>query len=399
MKKIAIIGTVGIPARYGGFETLVENLTKTLGEEFSFTVYCSGKIYKKETRLPAWNNARLVYLPLSANGIASIPYDILSIAHAIWSADILLILGVSGAIAIPFVRLFTRKIVVINIDGVEWKRDKWNGPAKWFLRFSEKIAVRFSHIDVTDNEAIKFYTAKSYKTLSALIEYGADHARSFPITPELTKQYPFLAGPYAFKVCRIEPENNVAMILEAFSKLPQHNFVLVGNWHHSKFSVALREQYHECKNLFMLDPIYDAEILNALRSNCTFYVHGHSAGGTNPSLVEAMYLGCPIVSFDVSYNRATTEDKAIYFSTVEDLMQHVDELTDDKLAAVKREMIRIAKYRYTWIAIANKYRRCFTLTRRQLKKHSITPTLSKLPTHVLQSEGLSQFSNLKSFYE
>ena len=169
--NIAIIGTVGIPAKYGGFETLVENLVKELNNEYSFTVYCSGPNCKKEDRQKNYLGARLKYLPLKANGKSSIIYDFLSIFHAVFYADILLILGVSGAFMIPIIKLFTHKKVITNIDGLEWKREKWGKLAKGYLKKQEKIAVLSSDTTVVDNRGILNHVTQVYKRPCTLIAY------------------------------------------------------------------------------------------------------------------------------------------------------------------------------------------------------------------------------------
>ncbi|MEO0096420.1 MAG: DUF1972 domain-containing protein, partial [candidate division WOR-3 bacterium] len=143
-KNIAIIGTVGIPANYGGFETLAENLVTHLSSEFNITVFCSGKAYDK--RLETYKGAKLRYINLSANGPESIFYDIFSIFRSLKFADVLLILGVSGCVSLPFVRLLSRKKIVVNIDGLEWRREKWGRFARWFLKLSEMLAVRYADI-------------------------------------------------------------------------------------------------------------------------------------------------------------------------------------------------------------------------------------------------------------
>ena len=155
MKKVAIIGTAGVPSRYGGFETLAHQLVLQLNQEFKLSVYCSGKIYKKHERKKHWNNARLFFLPLNANGAQSILYDFLSIIHALFYADALIVLGVSGGLLIPFVKLFTNKKIIVNIDGLEWRRAKWNKYIKMFLKFSEIVAVKYSDADITDNASFK----------------------------------------------------------------------------------------------------------------------------------------------------------------------------------------------------------------------------------------------------
>ncbi|STC94378.1 DUF1972 domain-containing protein [Chryseobacterium carnipullorum] len=159
------------------------------------------------------------------------PYDTLSILHALFRSDVLLVLGVAGAWLLPFVKLFTGKKIIISIDGIEWKRDKWSLPAKLYLWWAEKLAVRFSHIDISDNESIQDYTSLRYKTISRVIEYGADHTKvNLTPTSENIEKYPFLSKEYAVKVCRIEPENNVHTIVKVFSELPDRTLVLVGNW-------------------------------------------------------------------------------------------------------------------------------------------------------------------------
>jgi glycosyltransferase involved in cell wall biosynthesis len=354
MKKVAIIGTVGIPSKYGGFETLADNLVKNLEDEFEFSVYCSSKSYEKHERINSYHGARLFYLPFSANGAQSIVYDILSIFHALFYADTLIVLGVSGGIIIPFVRWFTRKKIIVNIDGLEWRRAKWGKYTKKFLKFSERIAVKWSHADITDNFAIKRYTSINYKSLSHLIEYGADHARSVRVSAASKRKYPFLQSTYAFKVARIEPENNVHLILEAF-KGGSFNLVVVGNWDASEYGKNLKTRFQEEPNLFLLDPIYDQEQLDELRSNCFLYVHGHSAGGTNPSLVEAMFLGLPVFAFDCPYNRATMENQGVYFKTANDLSTAIQDLPIPTLLEAGNEMQAIASRRYTWEEIARKY--------------------------------------------
>jgi glycosyltransferase involved in cell wall biosynthesis len=386
-KKIAIIGTVGVPANYGGFETLAEHLIEDLGQKHKITVYCSEKKYARSERVSSYKGAKLKYIPLDANGIQSIPYDTLSIIHALFFSDILLVLGVAGAWILPFVRLFTNKKIIISIDGIEWKRDKWNLLAKWYLFWAEGLAVKYSHIDISDNEAIQDYTAARYGSLSRIIEYGADHTLKVPINEKEINQYPFLKQPYAFKVCRIEPENNVHIILDAFTQTDKMPLVIVGNWDKSEYGQSLKEQYRSHPNIFILYPIYNQEKLDVLRGNAALYVHGHSAGGTNPSLVEAMYLGLPILAYGVSYNRVTTENRAIYFESREGLMDEIDKLNTAKLKNIGEEMEKIAKRRYTWSHIAFKYKLLVEEAISSKGKMSIEAETKKVPYKQLLEIG------------
>lgn len=398
-KKIAIIGTVGLPAKYGGFETLASHLVRQLSNSFDFTVYCSAKKYKKEERIEYFEGAKLEYINLEANGIQSIPYDTLSILKAIRNNDILLILGVAGAWILPFIRLFTNKKIIISIDGIEWKRDKWSLPAKLYLWWAEKMAVRFSHIDISDNESIQDYTAIRYKTLSKVIAYGADHTLQVTPKKEDTVKYPFLLEEYAVKVCRIEPENNVHLVLSAFKNCPLKNLVIVGNWNNSEYGRKLKEEFKNVPTIFILDPIYDQREIDLIRSNASLYIHGHSAGGTNPSLVEAMYLGLPILAYHVSYNKTTTENKALYFSTEEELAVLLKSVSPKEKKKLADQMQSIALRRYTWETIARQYTLLFEEVFAVRKKKSIYSEFKTIEEHFFTENQLSHLFHNDMFFD
>ncbi|GAB3018277.1 DUF1972 domain-containing protein [Spirosoma pulveris] len=398
--NVAIIGTVGIPAKYGGFETLAEHLVDHLGTETNITVYCTTKKYGQAERPATYKGARLVYLPFDANGIQSIIYDCFSILHALFYADVMLILGVSGGFMLPFVRWFTKKKIIISIDGIEWKRNKWSKAARWYLWAAEWVAVRYSHADISDNESIQNYTAIRYKTLSHIIEYGADHTIAVSPTPADREMYPFLSAPYAFTVCRIEPENNIHLVLEAFAQLPRHTLVMVGNWTNSEYGANLREQHKKDANIHLLDPIYDQRQLDLLRSNCLIYVHGHSAGGTNPSLVEAMYLGLPVIAFDVAYNRSTTENKALFFRTSAELIKRIENTSISELKERAEIMKTIAYRRYTWTVIAQKYAYLIRLVQQVSTKKELNSLAgTRLSSDWLLESELAHLERPSYFYE
>lgn len=356
--KVAVIGTVGLPAAYGGFETLVEFLTKYLGTDFDFTVYCSSKAYTK--KIESHNGAKLKYLPFKANGIQSVAYDSISIVDSLCYADTLLVLGISGCIVLPFIKAFHKKKIIVNIDGLEWKRGKWGKFAKRYLRFSEKMAIKYADVIITDNLIIQNYVKKHHGKDSVLIEYGADHVHRMPMNNSVIKEIGFSSErKYAFAVCRIEPENNIHVTLEAFSKMPEYDLIIVGNWSNSDYGENLKKKYSECKNIFMPGPIYDIDKLNILRSNCFAYIHGHSAGGTNPSLVEAMYAQISIVAFDIGYNRETTENKALYFKDADSLIRIVKSTDEKTLNEVALSLFEVAQRKYTWKKISQKYAELF----------------------------------------
>ena len=357
---IAVVGTVGLPARYGGFETLVENLVSEKNCELDITVYCSAKSYSEKT--DNFNGTKLVYLPFRANGIQSVIYDIASLIHTLFTKpDTILILGVSGCIFLPVFRLLSSSKIVTNIDGLEWKRAKWGSFTKRFLKYSEKLAVNYSDHIIADNQAISDYVNLEYSIDTSVIAYGGDHAVGNLST--------VTDGEFALALCRIEPENNVEMILEAFS-LTTKQLKFVGNWANSEFGRLMKKRFSSLKNIELLDPIYDIDELSDLRSSCSYYIHGHSAGGTNPSLVEMMHFRKTILCFDCNYNRASTEDKAIYFSDVTELVSIVNSkslsVSECDVPANKypdcnfykdngEEMLEIAERRYTWKIVRNQY--------------------------------------------
>lgn len=354
MKTVSIIGTAGIPAAYGGFETLAENLARfklSYNLPGKLIIYCSTKTYS--TQKNSYLGANLRYIKLSANGFSSIPYDIFSLLSAAsHRSNVILLLGVSGAIALPLIRALSRARIITNIDGIEWKREKWKGLSRWYLRFSEWMAVRFSHEVVADNAGIAEHILHNYGCDSHVIAYGGDHALQTPSKPYEGEALP---SHYALALCRIEPENNVAMILEAFASSPEMPLVFVGNWANSHFGRELRERYADITHLYLLDPIYDVGVLRTLRGNAGIYIHGHSAGGTNPSLVEMMHFGLPILAYDCIFNRSTTEDKACFFKDVTDLRNALQSLDTDEAARIGTDMRLIAKSRYTWDAVGRAY--------------------------------------------
>ena len=351
MKKVAIIGTQGVPANYGGFETLVENIIgDNCSPDIQYTIFCSSKdICSREKE---YKGARLKYVPLHANGVHSIPYDIISMIRCTCGYDAILVLGVSGCMFMPIFKLFCRKKVIVNIDGLEHRRAKWKNWVRKYLKLSEKMAVKFANVIIADNKGIQQYVKEVYNKDAEMITYGGDHAL-VDISPEREKEimqkYGLTKNGYAISVCRIEPENNCHITLEAYSQSDKQ-LVFIGNWQRNGYSIKLKEEYTGKNNIKLLDSIYDLEELYTLRKNAEYYIHGHSAGGTNPSLVEAMHFGRPILAYDVVYNRETTKGKAAYYKNAEELTALIEQGIDN--GKVLKE---IACEEYTWAKIAKEY--------------------------------------------
>ncbi|RUT29965.1 DUF1972 domain-containing protein [Arsenicitalea aurantiaca] len=354
--KLAILGTVGVPGRYGGFETLAENLVR-YAERHSqaadgLTVYCSRRAYSDHP--VTYHGARVRYSRLDANGAQSILYDaITALDAACRGHDRLLILGVSGAVVLPLLRLVSRAKIVINVDGIEWQRSKWTGVARHFLRWSEVLAVRYGHEVIADNQGIADYLQTAYGIAATVIAYGGDNALEGHLADAVTF-LPKLPPEYALALCRIEPENNVEMILEAFNG-SDRPLVFVGNWNRSHYGRQMRARYVDRPGLHLLDPIYDRDALYRLRRSAAVYVHGHSAGGTNPSLVEMMHFGVPILAHGCAFNRHSTEGKARYFNTLGELAALIRGLNPTGAAQLGADMREIAQRRYTWDQIGEAY--------------------------------------------
>lgn len=350
-KRVAIIGTVGVPANYGGFETLVENIIgKNASNGIDYTVFCSSKSFRE--RIDSYKGAELRYVNLNANGVQSALYDIVSMCKISNKYDVALILGVSGCVFLPLFRLWFKNKLIVNIDGLEHRRGKWGKFAKWFLRKSEASAVKYADVIIADNKGIQDYVKEVYHKESVLIAYGGDHVERVVAEQkqsEILEQYGVEKGKYAISVCRIEPENNCHVILDAFSSA-NIKLIYIGNWERSEYGKSLKEKYSGCANINIHGPEYDLDTLFVLRSNAKMYIHGHSAGGTNPSLVEAMFFGRPILAFDVVYNRATTDEQAYYFKDANELELLLSEqdLNGDAMRIIARE-------KYTWRKIASQY--------------------------------------------
>jgi len=351
-RRVGIVGTVGLPASYGGFETLVSYLAENSPEDVELKIYCSSLHYSD--RKPRYGRHIRRFLPFKANGSSSIIYDIVSLIISIFTCDAILVLGVSGATVLPVVRLLFRGRIVTNIDGLEWKRTKWGFAARHFLRLSEYVAVRFSHVVVGDNKGITDYIHTHYRRNAELVEYGGPHtdlAHTIPPRPSGVR-----FSDYVYSLCRIEPENHVEVILEGAvrSGIP---IVFVGNWDASAYGRRIWDQYSNETGVQLMGPVFEREWVASLRYWGRAYVHGHSAGGTNPSLVEALHFGNLPICYDVSYNRYTTFGVGLYFRTVHELREHLVNVGRDRAGSSvpTSQLQQKSICYYSWARISSLY--------------------------------------------
>jgi glycosyltransferase involved in cell wall biosynthesis len=319
---IAVIGSAGIPNRYGGPEAFAESIAPVLVEKgYDVTVTCDRSKYPDRAGDPdVYRGVHREFIGVNANGARSILHDLLAFLRVAGRSDFILALGVSGGMFFPFFRFvcaFTGARLLVNIDGVEWRRDKFNALAKFVLFTSDWLAQRFAHVIIYDNEALLGYVRHPRKAVC--VEYSGDQALATP--PAATGQP---AGTFALTICRIEPENNCELIIEGFLKSSLPTFMFVGNWDRSEYGRALRRRYAAEPRLKLADAIYDPAIVRELRGRCAAYLHGHSVGGTNPSLVEILFFDCQIFCYDCSFNRVSVGAAAHYFSTPEDLGRLID---------------------------------------------------------------------------
>lgn len=341
MTKVCLIGIKGLPSRYGGFETFAENLVLGTKDRIHWTVYGE----EMDPDFSFKNNFNSITVPLKANGFESIFHDAYALVHAIFweKPDKILILGYSGSWILPLIKPFTKIGILINIDGLEWRRNKYNVFTRKLLYLLEQFAISFSSKVIIDNSALLKHINYHFHDKVITIEYGGDHPFCLKEKDSVSEYY--------YAISRIEPENNVKIILQAFENVDA-NLIYVGNWSHSKYSRKLFNEYSRFPNIKLLGPEYDKEVLTKLRINGNTYVHGHSVGGTNPSLVEAIHCNRSFICFDCDYNRVTMDSNGNYFSSLSSLKEII---VNKKLAILEEDVLKDLRFRYSWKRIINNY--------------------------------------------
>lgn len=321
--KVAIIGSDGLPARYGGFETFVEQVVPHIIAAGHEVMVVGSAVGRQVSDTPRRLGLQVVNLPIRANGTSSVAFDVWSFARVACWADAVLVLGVSAGIFVPFFRRLTRQSrLVVNVDGLESSRSKWAGARGRFLAFSEAAAVRSATRLVADNAGIAEILRARFNRDSAVIAYGADHVQPRPddasCKPVLS-EFGLEADGYALTVARIEPENHIGLMIEAMLASPLRRYAIVGNFGHGGYGRELRNRFNSEPRLCLIESVYDPHVLACLRSRCAIYLHGHSVGGTNPSLVEILPYVRPVAAWRCSFNRATLRRSGAYFETSEEL--------------------------------------------------------------------------------
>ncbi len=353
--KIGILGTRGIPNHYGGFEQFIEFFAVYLAEKgYDVYVYSSSLHKYKEDM---FKGVHLIhcYDPEDKLGtFGQFIYDFNCIMDSRKrNFDVLLQLGYTSNTI--WHRLLPKNSVIIsNMDGLEWKRSKYSPPVRKFLKYAEKLAVKSSDYLISDSIGIQNYLLKKYNAESEYIAYGAELFD----TPndEILKTYDVEISNYNMLIARFEPENNLEVILDgvalAETKTP---FLVVGKHDVNKFGAYLKKKFKDVDHIRFMGGIYNLEHLNNLRCYSKLYFHGHSVGGTNPSLLEAMASKVLMIAHDNEFTKSILGNDAFYFSTKEDVKQHIDNIVkNDHLTKIENCYQKIDES-FKWDLINKKY--------------------------------------------
>lgn len=382
MKHVFIIGSKGIPAKYGGFETFVEKLTEQKkNKEIKYHISCIARDNKEFEH----NGARCfnINVPNIGPGKA-VYYDIVAFKECIKyiknkRIENAIVYVLACRIG-PFIGRYKKKLkrlggtLFVNPDGHEWKRGKWNVAIRIYWKVSEKLMIKHADLLVCDSKNIEKYVQEDYKQYNpktTFIAYGADVEKSKLRDNDLKlinwyKEKNIKVKEYYLVVGRFVPENNYeTMITEFMKSNTKKDFVLITNVEQNKFYEQLRERtgFDKDSRIKFVGTVYNQELLKKIRENAYGYIHGHEVGGTNPSLLEALASTDLNLLLDVGFNREVAEDGALYFNKCNTSLSSIIEEVDSYALSYIEEMGLNAKKRiknkYSWSYIVNKYENLF----------------------------------------
>lgn len=359
--KIAIMGIRGIPANYGGFETFAEELsTRLVQKGHQVTVY--GRANKIDYKEKYFKGVELVILPtISHKYFDTVVHTFLCVFHALPKKyDVVLICNSANAI-FSFIPRLSGKKVAVNVDGLEWQRDKWNIFGQIFYRFSEFLARILPHQVVTDSTFIKEYYLKRFKKFSTYIPYGAPTKKVK--STEVLKKFNVEPNRYILYVSRLEPENNAHIVVKAFEQVKTDlNLVIVGD---APYSTKYIQDLKATKDPRIIFTGYVfGKGYQEFQSHAYFYVQATEVGGTHPALLEGMGFGNCVLANDVPEHQEVLRDAGIFFrikprddlrNKMQYLIEHPEEVKKYQTKAVAR-----IKAAYTWDQISNSYEKLFS---------------------------------------
>jgi len=380
--SIAIIGSRGIPNNYGGFECFTENISQKLTKK-DYDVYVSCEHPGDADPPKQFEDVNLFYFPIkhpNSNSLGmfyEILYDAYSLFYASMKADQIYMLGYSAAFFFFIPKLFG-KVLYLNPDGFEWKRNKFSGMIKLILKIQERIGVFWSDKIIADAKGIKEYYDNKYNISSNFIAYGVSEIPKIEwneeYLPESMKDVVDNDN-YWLLVARLEPENNIHTIVDGYLKSKTKKpLVIVGNFLNSDYEKTVNDLIDgidEDKQIFFTGGIYNQKTLNMLRQNCFGYIHGHSVGGTNPSLIEAMIMKNILLTHRNQFNEEVCHDSALYFKDSDELKSKMDDVDDfpEKYQIMKALAFSRVRQEYSWEKIVAKYDDLFSTKYDKQKQH------------------------------
>lgn len=361
--RIAMIGTRGVPARYGGFETAVEEIGRRLADRgHEVTVYCRGGSKELREHL----GMRLVHLPAVKHKIAeTLSHTALSVLHRdALRADVALLFNAANAPLLPVLQA-ARVPTAVHVDGLEWKRSKWSGAGRRYYLMGEKLAVRWGDALIADAVGIQDYYRSQYGVDSVFIPYGAP-IQTAPALHRLT-ELELAPRSYHLVVARFEPENHVHLVIAGYLRADRSRpLVVVGTAPYADTYIADVERL-AARNpeVRLLGGLWDQELLDALYAGALTYVHGHSVGGTNPSLLRAMGAAAPVLAYDVVFNREVLTETGRFWSSPADLAALLADAEREpgRFEQLGRDAQDRAAQAYAWDDVASQYEAlCASLT-------------------------------------
>lgn len=359
--RIAILGTRGIPNNHGGFEQFAEYLAQGLTQRGHDIFVYNSHNHPYQEKL--WNKVNIIHCTDAEHKYGTAGqfiYDlncILDLRKR--DFDIILQLGYTSSTVWGWLLPRKKSIVTTNMDGLEWMRTKYSKPIRWFLKRAEYLGTVFSDYWIADSLGIKDYLKKKYDITSTYIPYGAN---IFELPdPAVVKNFSVEANGYNMLIARFEPENNLDTILEGATKATNKIPFLVIGKHNTKYGEYLKKKYKDVAHIKFVGAIYDINILNNLRYYSNIYFHGHSVGGTNPSLLEAMASQALICAHENPFNKTILHEDAFYFSGSEGV-KHCIEMIEKKyhLNSVENNVNKI-KNIYNWEKIIDQYENHFKI--------------------------------------
>jgi glycosyltransferase involved in cell wall biosynthesis len=356
---VGILGTQGIPAKYGGFETFAEELASRWSEDpgFDITVVCPGpRRPEQPTRL---GRIHLGYVDQAHAGpVSNILFDVRSLWSHRQSFDVLYMLGFGAAFACFLPRLYGSK-VWLNMDGLEWKRSKWNRMTRSYVRLMEWVSTWTATRLIADADAIRTYFHDTYgeRVRCTFIPYGANFLEPHQLPPTLLPKN-LQPEKYLLLVARPEPENQVLEVIQGFLRSrSSYPLVVVGNVHKPNAYVRTLLS-HASERVRFIGGVYDKLQLAALRYHARAAFHGHTVGGTNPSLLEAIAAGRPIIAHNNPFNREVSGALAVYFDGPDDIPNIIDGegFLPESPAIFRQQCLAHLRERYTWEGVTEAYK-------------------------------------------